>query len=62
MKWPRIFRSPIAQGTTLGRSQTGAVEKRVREPATAGMGKLKIARTLGIGVSGAWRVLSSAGG
>ncbi len=48
-----------AKGVTLGRPKTSdKVEARIRELAAAGMGKGKIARTLGIGVSVAQRVLS----
>lgn len=54
-----------AKGISLGRpmlnhevSQKAAVEQRIRELAADGMGKRKIARTLGIGVSVAQRVLA----
>jgi DNA invertase Pin-like site-specific DNA recombinase len=54
-----------AKGVTLGRpmlnhkaSQKAAIERRIRELAAEGMGKQKIARTLGIGVSVAQRVLA----
>lgn len=47
-----------AKGTTLGRPKTGPkVEAKIRELAAQGMGKGKIARTLGIGTSVAQRVL-----
>jgi DNA invertase Pin-like site-specific DNA recombinase len=55
----------MAKGVTLGRpmlnhkaGQKAAVEQRIRELAANGMGKRKIARTLGIGVSVAQRVLA----
>jgi DNA invertase Pin-like site-specific DNA recombinase len=48
-----------AKGRTLGRPRTApAVEARIRKLAAQGMGKLKIARTLGVGVSVAQRVLA----
>jgi DNA invertase Pin-like site-specific DNA recombinase len=54
-----------AKGITLGRpmlnhkaGQKAAIEQRIRELAAEGMGKQKIARTLGIGVSVAQRVLT----
>jgi DNA invertase Pin-like site-specific DNA recombinase len=54
-----------AKGVTLGRpmlnhkaGQKAAIEQRIRELAAEGMGKRKIARTLGIGVSVAQRVLA----
>ena len=48
-----------AKGTTLGRPRTApAVEARIRKLAGQGMGKIKIARTLGVGVSVAQRVLA----
>jgi DNA invertase Pin-like site-specific DNA recombinase len=47
-----------AKGVTLGRPRTAPkVEATIRELAAQGMGKGKIARTLGIGVSVAQRVL-----
>ena len=47
-----------AKGTTLGRPKTDAkVEQQIRKLAAKGVGKVKIARTLGIGVSVAQRVL-----
>jgi DNA invertase Pin-like site-specific DNA recombinase len=47
-----------AKGTKLGRPKTGPkVEAKIRELAAQGMGKGKIARTLGIGTSVAQRVL-----
>src|SRR6185436_17076461 len=47
-----------ARGTTLGRPRTQPkVEAKIRELAAQGMGKGKIARTLGIGTSVAQRVL-----
>jgi len=50
-----------ANGKTLGRPRTApAVEKRIRTLAAKGMGKLKIARTLGVGVSLTQRVLGPA--
>ena len=49
-----------AKGTTLGRPKTGPkVEAKIRELAAQGMGKGKIARTLGVGVSVAQRVLQA---
>src|SRR5438046_3026112 len=48
-----------AKGVTLGRPKTEAkVEAKIRQLAASGMGKGKIARTLGIGVSVAQRVLA----
>lgn len=48
-----------AKGTTLGRPKTQPkVEAKIRELAAVGMGKVKIARTLGIGVSVTQRVLA----
>src|SRR6202030_3683498 len=48
-----------SKGVTLGRPRTDIkVEQRIRDLAASGMGKLKIARTLGIGVSVAQRVLA----
>jgi DNA invertase Pin-like site-specific DNA recombinase len=48
-----------AKGKTLGRPRVEPkVEARIRKLAAQGMGKLKIARTLGIGVSVAQRVLA----
>ena len=47
-----------AKGTTLGRPRADpAVEGRIRDLAGQGMGKLKIAKTLGVGVSLTQRVL-----
>jgi len=47
-----------ARGTTLGRPRTQPkVEAKIRELAAQGMGKAKIAKTLGIGTSVAQRVL-----
>jgi DNA invertase Pin-like site-specific DNA recombinase len=47
-----------AKGTILGRPKVGnAVEERIREMAAQGVGKLKMARTLGVGVSVVQRVL-----
>ena len=49
-----------AKGKTLGRPRTDTkVESKIRKLAGQGMGKGKIARTLGIGVSVAQRVLAS---
>jgi DNA invertase Pin-like site-specific DNA recombinase len=49
-----------AKGKTLGRPRTDPrTEARIRDLAARGMGKGKIARTLGIGVSVAQRVLAS---
>ena len=49
-----------AKGTTLGRPRTDAkVEQKIRNLAAKGVGKVKIARTLGIGVSVTQRVLGS---
>jgi DNA invertase Pin-like site-specific DNA recombinase len=48
-----------AKGKTLGRPRTDPkVEQRIRELAAKGIGKGKIARTLGVGVSVAQRVLA----
>jgi DNA invertase Pin-like site-specific DNA recombinase len=48
-----------AKGKTLGRPRTTpAVEAKIRKLAARGMGKVKIARTLDIGVSVAQRVLA----
>ena len=47
-------------GKTLGRPRTDPrVEAKIRKLARRGMGKVKIARTLGIGVSVAQRVLAA---
>ena len=47
-----------AKGRTLGRPRaSGGIEERIRELAAQGMGKVRIARTLGIGVSLTQRVL-----
>ena len=47
-----------AKGTTLGRPRTDPkVEQKIRNLAAKGVGKVKIARTLGIGVSVTQRVL-----
>jgi DNA invertase Pin-like site-specific DNA recombinase len=47
-----------AKGTTLGRPRTALkVEQKIRDLAAKGVGKVKIARTLGIGVSVTQRVL-----
>lgn len=49
-----------AKGTTLGRPRTDPrVEAKIRKLAGQGMGKVKIARTLSIGVSVAQRVLAT---
>jgi DNA invertase Pin-like site-specific DNA recombinase len=49
-----------ANGKTLGRPRTDRrTEAKIRELAERGMGKGKIARTLGIGVSVAQRVLAT---
>lgn len=49
-----------AKGTTLGRPRTDPrVEAKIRKLAGQGMGKVKIARTLSIGVSVAQRVLAA---
>jgi DNA invertase Pin-like site-specific DNA recombinase len=49
-----------AKGITLGRPQTKPnVEAKIRELAATGMGKGRIARTLGIGTSVAQRVLAT---
>jgi DNA invertase Pin-like site-specific DNA recombinase len=48
-----------AKGTTLGRPRVSAkIEQRIRELAATGIGKRKIARTLGVGVGTAQRVLA----
>ncbi len=48
-----------AKGTTLGRPKTNAkIEQQIRNLAAKGVGKGKIARTLGIGVSVTQRVLA----
>jgi DNA invertase Pin-like site-specific DNA recombinase len=48
-----------AKGKTLGRPKVGAaVEERIRRLAAQGMGKVRIARTLGVGVSLTQRVLA----
>jgi DNA invertase Pin-like site-specific DNA recombinase len=48
-----------SKGTTLGRPKADMViEERIRELAAQGMGKVKIARTLGVGVSLTQRVLA----
>ena len=48
-----------AKGKTLGRPKADAViEERIRELAAQGMGKVKIARTLGVGVSLTQRILA----
>jgi len=50
-----------ARGKKLGRPRaSAAVERRIRELSAKGMGKGKIARTLGVGVSLTQRVLSPA--
>jgi DNA invertase Pin-like site-specific DNA recombinase len=49
-----------AKGKTLGRPRTDAnVEQRICDLAATGMVKCKIARTLGVGVSVAQRVLAA---
>jgi len=49
-----------AQGKTLGRPKTGGeTEDRIREMHGGGMGKVKIAKTLGVGVSLVQRVLAA---
>ena len=49
-----------AKGTTLGRPRTDPkIEAKIRQLAAKGMGKGKIARTLGIGVSVTQRVLAA---
>src|SRR3984893_16224624 len=49
-----------AQGTTLGRPRTDPnSEQKIRNLAAKGVGKVKIARTLGIGVSVTQRVLQA---
>ena len=48
-----------AKGTTLGRPRADAgIEERIRELAATGMGKVRIAKTLGVGVSLTQRVLA----
>ena len=48
-----------AKGRALGRPRANAsIEERIRELAAQGMGKVKIARTLGVGVSLTQRVLA----
>ena len=48
-----------AKGTILGRPKVGAAtERRIRELTAQGVGKVKTARTLGIGVSVVQRVLT----
>jgi len=48
-----------AKGTTLGRPKTDAkIEQQIRNLAAKGVGKVKIARMLGIGVSVTQRVLA----
>jgi DNA invertase Pin-like site-specific DNA recombinase len=48
-----------AKGTTLGRPRTDAkIEQQIRNLAAKGVGKVKIARILGIGVSVTQRVLA----
>ena len=48
-----------AKGKVLGRPKAGPeVEQRIRDMAAEGTGKLKTARTLGIGVSVVQRVLA----
>ena len=48
-----------AKGKVLGRPRTAPeVEERIRDLAATGMGKIKIARTLGVGVSVTQRVLA----
>ena len=48
-----------AKGTTLGRPKTNAkIEQQIRNLAAKGVGKVKIARMLGIGVSVTQRVLA----
>ncbi len=48
-----------AKGTTLGRPRTDAkIEQQIRNLAAKGVGKVKIARMLGIGVSVTQRVLA----
>jgi DNA invertase Pin-like site-specific DNA recombinase len=47
-----------AKGTTLGRPKVGAeTERRIRDLTAQGVGKVKTARTLGVGVSVVQRVL-----
>jgi DNA invertase Pin-like site-specific DNA recombinase len=49
-----------ARGTTLGRPKVGAeTERRIRELTAQGIGKVKAARTLGVGVSVVQRVLAA---
>jgi DNA invertase Pin-like site-specific DNA recombinase len=48
-----------AKGTILGRPKVGAAtERRIRELTAQGVGKVKAARTLGVGVSVVQRVLA----
>jgi DNA invertase Pin-like site-specific DNA recombinase len=48
-----------AKGTILGRPKVGAAtERRIREPTAQGVGKVKTARTHGVGVSVVQRVLA----
>ena len=48
-----------AKGTTLGRPKTNAkIEQQIRNLAAKGVGKVKIARMLGVGVSVTQRVLA----
>jgi DNA invertase Pin-like site-specific DNA recombinase len=48
-----------AKGTTLGRPKTNAkIEQQIRNLAAKGVGKVKIAQMLGIGVSETKRVLA----
>jgi DNA invertase Pin-like site-specific DNA recombinase len=48
-----------AKGKTLGRARVnGEVEDRIRKLASQGIGKVKTARMLGVGVSVVQRVLS----
>jgi DNA invertase Pin-like site-specific DNA recombinase len=48
-----------AKGKTLGRPKADAsIEERIRQLAAQGMGKVKIARILGVGVSVTQRVLA----
>ena len=57
-KWPAdlIFAFKDIELTTLDVNPTATQNTVVRELAESGMGKVKIARTLGIGVSVAQRV------
>ena len=51
-----------ARGTVLGRPRADAkIEARIRALAAQGVGKVKIAKTLGVGVSLTQRVLGVAG-